>query len=216
MPNMEIRHFASIQFILTLISICWATTHDRSNQNIVDLTTEIPLIPDLITVTELRYQHNLITNVPNDIFHGMPALNLLAIHRNQIGDISDNAFSNISSITVLYLGWNNLEVVKTRMFSGEMWHGFRFDLIVCLTVNHVLCYSSLIYGPSAFASPPVSNYSRGSLKSPTKRIHSKNCVYGFRWPHFEKVYVLSNSQTVCISANTWSLVRQPINTYAQE
>ena len=33
-------------------------------------------------------------------------------------------------------------------------------LIVCLRVNQVLCYSSLIYGPSAFASPPVSNYSR--------------------------------------------------------
>ena len=49
-------------------------------------------------------------------------------------------------------------------------------LIVCLRVNHVLCYSSLIHGPSAFASLTVSNYSRRSLKSPTKRIRSKNYV----------------------------------------
>ncbi len=43
-------------------------------------------------------------------------------------------------------------------------------LIVCLRVNQELCYSSLIYGPTAFASVPVSNYSRGNLKSHTKRI----------------------------------------------
>ena len=50
-------------------------------------------------------------------------------------------------------------------------------LIVCLRVNHVLCYSSLIYGPSAFPSLTVSNYSRWSLKSTTNRICSKNYVY---------------------------------------
>ncbi len=42
--------------------------------------------------------------------------------------------------------------------------------------NQEQCYSSLIYGPTAFASPPVSNYSRGSFKSHTTRIRSKNYV----------------------------------------
>ncbi len=28
--------------------------------------------------------------------------------------------------------------------------------IVCVSINQELCYSSLIYGPTAFASPPIS------------------------------------------------------------
>ena len=49
-------------------------------------------------------------------------------------------------------------------------------LIVHVPVNHELCYSSVIYRPRAFAWSPVSNYSRGSLKSHTKRIRAKNDV----------------------------------------
>ncbi len=44
----------------------------------------------------------------------------------------------------------------------------------CVSINQELCYGSPIYGPTAFASPPISNYSWGSLKSHSKRIRSKN------------------------------------------
>ncbi len=59
-----------------------------------------------------------------------------------------------------------------------------FLIIVGATANQGVCYSSMIYGPTAFPSPPVSNYS---------------------------MYALRNSQTGHISVNSWFLVSRPIN-----
>ena len=74
-------------------------------------------------------------------------------------------------------------------------------LIVYVTVNQELCYSSVIYGPTAFAWPPVSNCSRGSLK-----------LFYFMFQTSRKtfMYALSNSETSHISVTSWSLVRRPI------
>ncbi len=72
-----------------------------------------------------------------------------------------------------------------------MYHCTSNALIVCVPLDQEVVCSLVIYRLSAFTSPPVSNYSRGSFKS-----------------HF---YALSNSQTVHISATSWSLVRRPIN-----
>ena len=65
------------------------------------------------------------------------------------------------------------------------------NLILCLGVSQVLCYRSLIYGLSAFASPPVPNYYKN----------------GF-------MHALSNSQTIHISVTAWFLARQPIKSNA--
>ena len=84
---------------------------------------------------------------------------------------------------------------KTKIFLEKSWknHGIRFRNLAgnpaCVSINQELCYISLIYGPTAFASPPILNYSRGSSKSLTKRIRSKNYVQAFPGPHFKKVSI---------------------------
>ncbi len=40
----------------------------------------------------------------------------------------------------------------------------QYMLIVCVRLNQEVCYDSVIYGPTAFALPPVSNYFRGTLQ----------------------------------------------------
>ncbi len=66
-------------------------------------------------------------------------------------------------------------------------------LIVCLRVNQELCYSSLIYGPTAFLQGMLLYF-----------MFQTSLTVVFR-------YALSNSLTVHILATAWFLVRQPIN-----
>ncbi len=81
-----------------------------------------------------------------------------------------------------------------------------FTLIVCLRVNQVLCYSSLIY---MVCQRLPQHQCQTTLEGVWN--HTQKGFYVSNFPKNGFMHAQSNSQTVHVSATAWFLVRQPIN-----
>ncbi len=62
-------------------------------------------------------------------------------------------------------------------------------LIVCVSINQELCYGSLIYGLTVFASPPISNYSFSPVQG-DKAILRRTIYRWFAGIYWDKQLIL--------------------------
>lgn len=89
-------------------------TYDQKNKGITStLGYSIPGNTEFI-----RFDVNSITHVQAGYFKNLPNLTKIHLFMNDISNIDDYAFANISTVTYISLGTNKLSVIRENMFSG--------------------------------------------------------------------------------------------------
>ena len=106
-----------IQYVLIILIICHSGQGlNFSHQGHDHIST---LTVDSFTV-ELNMNFNNFVTIPFGYFVNMPQLQKLHITNNQIKNISDFAFSNLSSLTNLNIESNKLETIRENV---RIYHG---------------------------------------------------------------------------------------------
>jgi Leucine-rich repeat (LRR) protein len=82
-----------------------------------------PVIPTLLchyfpNLTSFLYDFGNVTQITPQTFEGCRNLRKLILPHNQISDISDGAFINLSSLTLLNLNVNSIQTLRRGMFTG--------------------------------------------------------------------------------------------------
>ncbi len=90
---------------------------DRSNLGVTDLLNYT--IP--VGTTDFIFPVNQITYVPAGYYVAIPTLVVIRLWQNIISNIADSAFSGVPGVEILDLTNNNMDVIRTRMFEG-LWN----------------------------------------------------------------------------------------------
>ena len=90
------------------------TTFNKINQGITDITNH----PIPAGTTQVKFQENSISRVPEGYFENLPSLDSINLYSNLISDIDDYAFVAVATVTWLNLAENKLEIIREQMFSG--------------------------------------------------------------------------------------------------
>ena len=96
--------FAYITLLSVLCVISEQSTFDKSSQSITDMT--VHTIPGSTTFVQSNYFKNLLN------------LREIWLNNNWITNVSDSAFAQVPTVTVIHLQYNQLTVIREMMFSG--------------------------------------------------------------------------------------------------
>ncbi len=107
-------YLAHVTLFTALCVISEQSTFNRQNQGITDMT----VIPIPGTTTKVLFPLNSISFVPANYFINLTSLDEIALHQNEITNISDAAFSQVPTVTKINLYDNQLSVIREMMFSG--------------------------------------------------------------------------------------------------
>ena len=91
-------------------------TFSKANQS-PKLTTMVGItIPD--ATTHLRFEKNVITNIPSNYLNNLPSLGVVHLYENMISSIDDYAWALVPSVWYINLGDNQLSIIRKRHFAG--------------------------------------------------------------------------------------------------
>ncbi len=90
---------------------------DLNNLRINELTG-LREIEHIESVTTIRLDHNRLTSLPQEIFHGLNRLYQLHLDNNQLTTLPQEIFQGLNSLQELYLGNNQLTTLPKGIFQG--------------------------------------------------------------------------------------------------
>ena len=106
--------YISIILLSSCLCVITALTYDMENQGITSMLNYS--IPE--NTEEFRFARNSITYVPAGYFQNLSLLDDINLRSNLISNIDDFAFAGVPSVTRIELGSNQLSVIGKSMFLG--------------------------------------------------------------------------------------------------
>ncbi len=75
-------------------------------------------VPGVAALREVDFTDNLLTELPNNIFHNLPALVILNLNGNELNSLPRNIFHGLTKLEYLYLQSNKLTALPENIFHG--------------------------------------------------------------------------------------------------
>ncbi len=114
---MYIAHiFVALMLLPCMTVFVNGATFSKANQS-PKLTTMVgTTIP--VGTTHLRFEKNVITNVPSNYLKNLPSLGVMFLYENIISSIDGYAWAAVPSLWYLDLGDNQLSIIREHQFAG--------------------------------------------------------------------------------------------------